>query len=590
MAAISNGRERISWTETRKRLRQDRGRICLLQRRRFGYSPVLWWLDPSFVAVLFYRLSHYCWRRHWTKLGRLLMQTNTFLTGVDIHPASDIQGGLLIPSPAGVNISGKIGENVTLMPLSGTGDSLSGEDIGAGKGLPILEDNVVVNSFTGIQGAIRIGSNVCIMPGAKATSSSVPSDAVVELAVRPERGVSRVREGHNEAGCAAGCECGKFRYCLDALSGDVDRYLEKLFEYNQGSKNLVKTISALLTNQLITIALYRLSHFFYVRGWHKLSFTCCRLNTLINKATIHPGSCLGRRLFMPHPVGMVFSGRAGSDLTLYANIVCGPRTGALATPLSQAPILGDRVIVTGQAGIIGPVSIANDTLVTQKTQLTEDTTCGAMVYTSMARSVIRPGEINKIMTAERVSMDSTGPMSVKWRTVRERLREDRCRIDEAATRGDVACSSIGLLFPAYLCVLLFRLSNYCYANGHRRLARGLWLINVGLTGGDIWPASEIGGGLYIPHPASVSIFCKAGLNLTVMAQSCIGTLYENGSGHGAAPPILGNNVSLQHHSGVFGAVTLGSNVVLSSGCIVTEDVDGDTELVARCLRMRSLIP
>lgn len=391
MGVIANSQERISWAETRKRLRQDRGRICLLQRRRFGYAPVLWWLDPSFLAVLFYRVSHYCWCRRWPKLGRLLMQINTFATGVDIHPASDIQGGLLIPSPAGVNISGRIGKNVTLMPLSGTGDSLSGEDIGAGKGLPVLEDNVVVNSFTGIQGAIRIGRNVCIMPGAKATSSSVPSDSIVELAVRPERGVSKIREAHKEPGCSAGCECGRFRYFLDALSGDVDRYLEKLFEYNPGRKTLAKTISALLTNQLIAIALYRLSRFLYVRGWSRISFVCCRLNMLLNKVTIHPGSCIGRRLFMPHPVGVVFSGRAGSDLTLYANVVCGPYTGALVTPLSRAPVLGNRVTVTGQAGIIGPISVDDDTLVTQKTQLTEDTICGAVVYTSMARSVIRPG-------------------------------------------------------------------------------------------------------------------------------------------------------------------------------------------------------
>lgn len=193
------------------------------------------------------------------------------------------------------------------------------------------------------------------------------------------------------------------------------------------------------------------------------------------------------------------------------------------------------------------------------------------------------------MTARRVSLDNMESTPVKWRTVRERLREDRRRIDEAAVAGDVAGSGIGMFFPTYLCILLFRLSNYFYTNGHRRLARGLWLLNVGLTGGDIWPASEIGGGLHIPHPAGISIFCKAGSNLTVMAQSCIGPLYGDDSGRGAASPVLGNNVSLQHHSGVFGAVTVGSNVVLWPGSIVTEDVDSDTELVARALRMRRLI-
>lgn len=392
---IPGNQVKISWAETRERLQQDRARIKLLLKNRFGYSPLLWWLDPAYVAVLLHRLSHYYWRRNCLKLGRLLMQINTFITGVDIHPACDIQGGLLIPNPSGVNISGRIGRNLTLMSLSGTGDSLSGDDIGAGKGLPVLGDNIVANSFTGIQGAIRVGDNVCIMPGAKATSSSIPPGSIVELAVRPASGVSRIREGNIGVNCGESCRHGSLQYSLSNLDGDIDRYLEKLFEYNDGSKSVVKIISALLTNQLIAISLYRLSHFLYARGWRRFSFVFCLLNILINKTTIHPASCIGKRLFIPHPVGVVFNGYAGSDLTLYANSVSASYAGALLTPLSKAPRLGNRVTVTGQAGIIGPVSVADDTLITQKTQLTEDTTCGSLVYTSMARSLIRRSGIRE---------------------------------------------------------------------------------------------------------------------------------------------------------------------------------------------------
>lgn len=185
-------------------------------------------------------------------------------------------------------------------------------------------------------------------------------------------------------------------------------------------------------------------------------------------------------------------------------------------------------------------------------------------------------------------MDNIKQKPVAWPTVRERLRADRRRIDEAVSADGAEGSSMRMLFPAYACVLLFRLSNYCYSNGHRRLARCFWLLNVLLTGSDILPVSDIEGGLYIPHPAGISVFCNAGSNLTIMIQSGIGSLYRDDTGYQTVP-VLGDNVTLQHHSGVFGAVTVGSNVVISSGCVVTENVGSDTNLVARPLKMKKFI-
>lgn len=383
------GNARLSWRETRARLRRDRQRLLDLLERKFGYRPRFLAFDPSWLAVLLYRLSHHCWRRGNLKCGRLLMQLNIFLTGADIHPACELGEGLLIPSPCGVSIAGRAGADLTLMPLSGMGDSMDKGDIGAGRGLPMFADQVVLEPFTGVQGPISVGSNVRVEAGAKLVNTSVPRGTEVELVARPVHATGAPAEPRAHPDADFSCAHGRWRQTLRDFDSDIDRYLEKLFEYRPGAKGRLKILSALLTNQLLAIGIYRLSHLLYCTGWRRLSFALCRLNILFNKTTIHPASCISAGLFMPHPVGIIFNGRAGCGLTLYAGCLCVPHGAALSTGLRRAPVLGDRVTVTGQAAIIGAVSVGDDVTVAQKAQLTQDAPAGALVVTDMARSAIR---------------------------------------------------------------------------------------------------------------------------------------------------------------------------------------------------------
>lgn len=178
---------------------------------------------------------------------------------------------------------------------------------------------------------------------------------------------------------------------------------------------------------------------------------------------------------------------------------------------------------------------------------------------------------------------------ITWRETRQRLAADRARIRAALRAPESEGSFMRLLFPGYLCVWLFRCSHYCYARGWRRLARALWTLNVFLTGADIAPASEIGGGLYIPHPAGVTLNCKAGRNLTVMALSGAGPVYGRNGEVLERIPVLGDTVTLQHHSGVYGAARVGSGVFIAAGCIATGQVADGSVLAARPLKIKRRI-
>src|SRR5262249_17298467 len=112
--------------------------------------------------------------------------------------------------------------------------------------------------------------------------------------------------------------------------------------------------------------------------------------------------------------------------------------------------------------------------------------------------------------------------------------------------------------------------------------------NCYLTGADIAPSAEIGGGLLIPHPAGIALHCRAGSDLTILAQSGIGTGLEAA---GTMKPLdqapqLGDRVTLSHHCGVYGAITIGHDVRIEPSAVALTSVDDGLTLVPRAQKFR----
>lgn len=167
--------EPLSWTETRERIRDDRRRFA--ETVGAGRAP---FLHPSFVCTVLHRVSHHLFRRDRRILARAVAQLNMVLTGADIAEPSDLGGGLVIVSPAGVSIYGSAGRNLTVMPLAGLGGQLGREeDVGAGPGLPLLGDDVVLEPYCGVLGPVRVGDRVRVCTGV-ALAQPVPDDSIVE--------------------------------------------------------------------------------------------------------------------------------------------------------------------------------------------------------------------------------------------------------------------------------------------------------------------------------------------------------------------------------------------------------------------------
>jgi serine O-acetyltransferase len=120
---------------------------------------------PGVQALLAHRLAHALWRSGVPLFPRLIAAIARSLTGVEIHPAAKIGGGLLIDHGMGVVIgeTAQIGDDVTIYQ----GVTLGGTGFATGKRHPTVEDEVTIGAGARLLGPITVGH------GAKIGANSV---------------------------------------------------------------------------------------------------------------------------------------------------------------------------------------------------------------------------------------------------------------------------------------------------------------------------------------------------------------------------------------------------------------------------------
>jgi serine O-acetyltransferase len=131
---------------------------------------------PGVHAIWLHRVAHALWERGWRTAGRLVSHVSRHVTGIEIHPAARLGGGLFIDHGMGVVIgeTAEVGENVTLLQ----GVTLGGTSLRREKRHPTLGDGVVVGAGAKILGAFTIGAGSRIGAGSVVVRE-VPENSVV---------------------------------------------------------------------------------------------------------------------------------------------------------------------------------------------------------------------------------------------------------------------------------------------------------------------------------------------------------------------------------------------------------------------------
>lgn len=135
------------------------------------------WLTYSGVhALSWHRWAHFLYKIKLKLLARITSQFAKFLTGIEIHPAAKIAGGVFIDHGAGVVIgeTAEIEEDVVIyqgVTLGGTGKE-------KGKRHPTIKKGAIISAGAKILGGFTVGEYAKIGAGA-VVLKEVPAYATV---------------------------------------------------------------------------------------------------------------------------------------------------------------------------------------------------------------------------------------------------------------------------------------------------------------------------------------------------------------------------------------------------------------------------
>ncbi len=112
----------------------------------------------------------------------------------------------------------------------------------------------------------------------------------------------------------------------------------------------------------------------------------------------------------------------------------------------------------------------------------------------------------------------------------------------------------------------------------RWLAYAIYRLNITLTGADIPPTAKIGRGFFIPHPWGIVVGRSAviGEDAKVMSGVVIGSRGAHRTWSDDLYPQIGNRVFIGANSVLVGPITIGDDVMIGAGLVLSESVPANS--------------
>ena len=136
-------------------------------------------LTPGFRALLYYKISHFLYKKKRFFLARFICELAKKRTGIEIHPGASIGKRLFIDHGTGVIIgeTTNIYDDVTIFH----GVTLGGTGKDKGKRHPTIMNNVMIGAGAKILGNIVIGKNVKVGANSVVLKDVLPNSTVVGI-------------------------------------------------------------------------------------------------------------------------------------------------------------------------------------------------------------------------------------------------------------------------------------------------------------------------------------------------------------------------------------------------------------------------
>jgi len=105
--------------------------------------------------------------------------------------------------------------------------------------------------------------------------------------------------------------------------------------------------------------MHRIAHWFYKKRLFFIARSINQFSRFITGIDIHPGAIIGDGLFMDHGTGIVIGETAeiGNNCTIYHGVTLG---GTGKDRGKRHPTIGDNVLISAGAKILGPFKVGNN--------------------------------------------------------------------------------------------------------------------------------------------------------------------------------------------------------------------------------------
>lgn len=203
---------------------------------------------PGLHAVIFHRISHWCWTHGLKWLGRFIAYLSRMLTSIEIHPGAKVGRRVFIDHGFGVVIgeTAEIGDDCTVYQ----GVTLGGTSLTKGsKRHPTLENGVIVGAGAKVLGGFTVGA------GAKIGSNSVVIKAVPAGATAVGNPAHIVQK--QGASTTDFSETQRFNaYGVSAAGEDpISKVLHQLVEHALAQEQQIEKLSSALKASGIEVAI-----------------------------------------------------------------------------------------------------------------------------------------------------------------------------------------------------------------------------------------------------------------------------------------------------------------------------------------------
>ena len=170
-----------------------------------------------------------------------------------------------------------------------------------------------------------------------------------------------------------------------------------IFERDPAAKNLLEVL--LSYSGLHAIMFYRITHKFHIWGLTTIARLISQLARFLTGIEIHPGSKIGRGIFIDHGAGVVIgeTTEIGNNVTIYQGVT-GKEKG------KRHPTIGNNVMISAGAKVLGSIEIGNNVKVGAGSVLLHSVPDDCTVVGVPGRVVIQKGS-----KVPRVDLDQSLP-------------------------------------------------------------------------------------------------------------------------------------------------------------------------------------